>query len=231
MCLRCHHNAYNVVDRNRFPDDVLAERLQAVEEKALGNDEEVNRQLVRNVADLVRVDILQEQQKHVVANLMQHNLLVRPGRLSHAAIEERTEVFRARRKVRTGGVDRLVLHKEGDICESGVVDELSEVIDQVARWYGDGLESELIEVIQHNAPIVTAEDVQRVVEDFCHQRGTATWRVFSAEYEPCVAVEPKLVQVVQPLLAAIPAEEEQGIAVDHTGMEVARRWHLGRLAG
>mmetsp|Transcript_127999 Transcript_127999/g.362300 ORF Transcript_127999/g.362300 Transcript_127999/m.362300 type:complete len:330 (+) Transcript_127999:116-1105(+) len=226
VVLGSHHYLHGVVDGDRLPDDVLTQRLEAVKEETLGGNQEMHRQVRRNVTNLVGVNVLEKQQEHRVRDIGEHNLFVGPRRLPHAPVEQRAEVLRAGREVRACGIHRLAVNQERDVREGRVVDELPEVVNKVAGGDGDRLEAELVEVIQHDAPVVSSKHVQRVVEYFRYQRRPATWGVLRAEHEPRVAVEAEFVQVIQPLLAAVAAEEEERIPIHHARVEVSRGGHL-----
>merc|ERR1711924_214916 len=91
-------------------------------------------------------------------------LFVGSRRFSHAAIEQCAEVLRPGGQQRASGIYRLVLNEESDICKGWVVEQLPQIINQVARGDGDRLKTELVEVVEHNTSIVAAEHIQRIVE-------------------------------------------------------------------
>merc|ERR1719263_1644445 len=101
--------------------------------------------------------------------IRKHYLLVRSaGGLSHTTIEKRAEMFGASCQIGTCCIHRLVLHQKGNICKHRIVDELPKVINEVARGYRNGLEAELVEIIQHDAAIVPTEHIERVVQHLSH---------------------------------------------------------------
>mmetsp|Transcript_116040 Transcript_116040/g.200691 ORF Transcript_116040/g.200691 Transcript_116040/m.200691 type:complete len:291 (-) Transcript_116040:552-1424(-) len=179
-----------------------------------------------DITNLVCVDVLQQQQEDRVRNIRKHDLLLVAGSLTHAAVEEGTKMFRACGEVCPSGVDRLSLHQECHIRKRWVVDELAQILHEIAGRNRDRLEAELVEVVQNNTPVVATKDVQRIVVHLCNKgRPTTRW-VLGAHDKPCTAVEPELVQVIQSLLATVATKKKQGVAINNACMEISWRGHL-----
>lgn len=180
MVLCCHHDLHYVVNGYGLPDDVLTKRLKTIDEEAFGSNEQVYGKLGCDVSHLVGVYVFKQLHEDCMGNIGQHYSFI-CSRLSHATVEECTEVLGPCCQVSSSGIHRLALDEESDIGKCWIVNELPQIIDEVAGRYRDRLKSKLVEVIQDNAPVVATKDIQRISEYLRHKGGSPTRWILCAQ--------------------------------------------------
>mmetsp|Transcript_59023 Transcript_59023/g.163099 ORF Transcript_59023/g.163099 Transcript_59023/m.163099 type:complete len:330 (-) Transcript_59023:64-1053(-) len=133
-----------------------------------------------------------------------------------------------------------------------MVDEGSQIVDESRWWDDDGLETELIEVVQDHLTVVTAEYEQRRVVHLCHEGRATAWHVrgpdapttsaahtgrsvgfwqrldgrVTMHLRPSERFEVVLVHVVEPLGAVITTKGVHLIVVHGARVEVPRGGHV-----